>query len=265
MTCGIDVAGEAVPLVVPLVADEVLGPRVAYGPMRTQHADPPVPLDAIVFPMRDDSLRRVTFEALDAIRAARGEYLPYRRQAVPYTRGEWVYVVEGSGWLEERHRYELGHYETSLLDRYNHYLFSFHDEFVEAIACGIWFDRPDPADVFGRPVGHPLDELPVSAATYRSTSSGIDWELRTNPAPIDQLIEASRLCSQRLLQYNLIGDGRSSEHASVWVRTHHEHTVSSFVTGFLGSNRADHDGVADPDTFAARWLTCVRAVASRRR
>jgi hypothetical protein len=81
------------------------------------------PLDVLLFHLEDDSIGRVTFEGLDSIRACRGELLPYERQDIPYTRGEWVYIIQGSGWLQERHRYELGHYETPLLDRYDHYLF----------------------------------------------------------------------------------------------------------------------------------------------
>ncbi|HMG43084.1 MAG TPA: hypothetical protein VK611_17260, partial [Acidimicrobiales bacterium] len=72
--------GEAVPLVVPLVADNVLGPRVTYGPMPAHPGDPSLPLDAIVFPLENDLPGRVTFEGLDAIRAARGELLPYQRR-----------------------------------------------------------------------------------------------------------------------------------------------------------------------------------------
>jgi hypothetical protein len=151
-------------------------------------ADDERPLDVLLFPMQDDSVGRVTFEGLDAIRAARGELLPYERQDGPYTRGEWVYLIEGSAWLEERHRYELGHYDRPLLDRYDHYLFSFHDEFVEAIALGIWFDKPDPAGLLSRPDDHPLLELPPAAISDRSTSFGIEWEMRANPRPTEQLI-----------------------------------------------------------------------------
>ena len=149
--------------------------------------------------MEDDSIGRVTFEGLDAIRTARGEFLPYVRVDVPHARGGWVHLIEDSGWLEERHHYEFGHYDTSMLDRYDHYLFSFHDEFVEAIALGIWFDKPHGAEVLSRPDEHPLLELPESAIAQRSTSFGIDWEMRANPRPLEELVEASVLCPQRLL------------------------------------------------------------------
>lgn len=104
MSDWMDGAGEAVPLVVPLIADNVLGPRVIYGPMPVCPGDPSLPLDAIVLPLEEGLPGRVTFECLDAIRAARGELLPYQRRDVPFTRDEWVYVIEGSAWLEETRR-----------------------------------------------------------------------------------------------------------------------------------------------------------------
>ncbi len=254
------------PFAVPLVADSVLGPRLAYGSMPVGSVGDERPLDVLLFPMEDDSIGRVTFEGLDAIRAARGELLPYERQEVPNTQGEWVYLIEGSAWLEERHRYELGHYETPLLDRYDHYLFSFHDEFVEAIALGIWFDKPAPSALLSRPAEHPLLDLPESAIEERSTSFEIDWEMRVNPRETSELVEDSYLCSQRLLQYNnLVLDGTSREHASVWLRIRRGRSVSTFVTGFFGRDRQTANGIADPQTFADRWLSSVEAVASRRR
>lgn len=58
--------------------------------------------------------------------------------------------------LEERHSYEMRYYATPLLDTHRHYLFRFHDEFVEAIAEGIWLDQADRSDPFASPISHPL-------------------------------------------------------------------------------------------------------------
>jgi len=84
------------------------------------------------------------------------------------------YLIESSGWLDERHRYEVGHY-----------------------------------DALAWPETHPLSELPESALTVRSMHSEIEWEMRTNPSTVERLVEASCLCSQRLFQYNLALDGQS--------------------------------------------------------
>ncbi len=259
-----ETATYAVPKLVPLAADPVESPRLVYGSMPIQPGSWRG-FDAVLFPMRDDSIGRVTFEGLDSIRAARGESLPYRRQGGPRERDEWVYVVYGSGWLQERHDYEFKNYQTPLIDRYDHYLFAFHDEFIEAIALGIWLDRPDAANPLKPPEEHPLLELGEATAVDRAVTSNVAWELRANPTPTDELLAASCLCSQRLLQYNLVLDARSREHASVWLRTRHGRTVSSFVTGFFGRERVTADGIAKPGTFADRWASCVEAVAARRR
>jgi hypothetical protein len=55
-----------------------------------------------------------------------------------------VFTVADSPWLAERHDYEMQRYSTPLLETYLHYVFQFHDEFVEAIAEGIWLDATDP-------------------------------------------------------------------------------------------------------------------------
>ena len=211
----------AVALRVPLIADPVDAPQVRWGSSARDH------LTEVVFTVREEeSIGRVTFEELDAIRVARGEYLPFEQRDESYEGWEWVYVVENSRWLEERHRYEDDHYDWPLIESHDHYVFTFHDEFVEAIARGIWLDKPEAARPFSLPTTHPLRELPEETATERSESFGVGWELRTNPTPVDQLIEASRLCSQRLFQYNLILDGCNTEHGNR-----------------MGSNEARGDGL----------------------
>ena len=71
---------------------------------------------AVYFPVAGSgALGRVTFDGLDAVRAARGEMLPYDL-TVPQAAGEWVFTADGSPWLGERHHYEMQRYSTSLLD-----------------------------------------------------------------------------------------------------------------------------------------------------
>ena len=217
------------PLAVPLRADSVLSPRLVYGHVSPLAADGDRSCDALYFPLphgEGPGEGRVTFEGLDAVRACRGEHMPYEL-AVPFTRGDWVYVISDSPWLSERHAYESRHYETPLIGSYRHYLFVFHDEFVEAIAQGLWFDRPDPADPQSLPPDHPMARLDgLVPAELRTSPSGIAWELRCNPKSNSAIAQDSELCSQRLFQFNLVLDGRSSESASVWLRTIDGHTVS---------------------------------------
>jgi hypothetical protein len=251
---------------VPMQADSVLSPRLTYGHLAPfagdDHRDP----DTLRFSLlhRDGGQGRVTFEGLDSVRACRGEYIPYE-PAVSFARGDWVYEVSDSPWLTERDAYEVEHYQTPLIDSYRHFLFTFHDEFIEAIAQGIWFDRPDPSDPLSLPLDHPLARLDgrVPAQSQRSPS-GLGWELRHSPKDEDALIEDSRLCSQRLYQFNLVLDGQSRESASVWLRTSDGRTTSQMKRSWVGEV-ARHDGLAMAEDFFDVWEHHVAEVAERRR
>jgi hypothetical protein len=253
-------------LKVPMVADSVDSPRLIYGrvgPLAgNAHRNP----DALYFPLRypEPGEGRVTFEGLDSVRVCRGEYMPYE-EAGPFARGDWVYEVSDSPWLTERDAYEAGHYETPLIGSYRHFLFTFHDEFVEAIALGIWFDRPDPADPLSTALDHPLARLDGRApAQSRRSPSGIVWELLRSPKDEDALIEDSKLCSQRLYQFNLVLDGESSESASVWLRTLDGRTTSRLALMWVGEV-ARRDGLVMAEDFFDAWEDYVAQVAERRR
>lgn len=129
---------------VPLNADSVAPPRLVYGSLNVvSEAGQDDSYTAVYFEIAGSgSLGRITFEGLDAVRAARGEWLPYDI-ASPRNAGDWVFTVQESPWLTERHHYEIKHYSAPLLETFQHYVFEFHDEFVEAIAEGIWLDAAD--------------------------------------------------------------------------------------------------------------------------
>ena len=245
-------------------ADSVLSPRLIYRHVAPfTGTDEP---DALYFPLPhpETGEGRVTFEGLDAVRACRGEHLPYAR-AVPYARGEWVCEISDSPWLLERHTYESEHYRTPLVGSYRHYLFEFHDLYIEAIAQGIWFDLPDPACPSVLPQDHPLADLDRhSPLEIRQSPSGIVWEIRRNPKDEATLIEDSKLCSQRLYQFNLVLDGRSRESASVWLRTIEGHTTTRMERPWVGGV-GSRVGLATPEDFLIGWEEHVAAVAARRR
>jgi hypothetical protein len=250
---------------VPLTADGVAPPRLAYGGLNlASEADDGY--TAIYFTVAGGgSLGRVTFEGLDAVRAARGETLPYDI-APPRTAGDWVFTVDESPWLAERHHYEMQRYSTPLLETHQHYVFQFHDEFAEAIAEGIWLDIADPARPHARPARHPLAELDPGLPCERFRSApGIEWELRRAPGPEAQLASDSRLCSQRLYQLNVVLDGRSREGASIWLRTRNGRTISRFSRPWPGGELAWHEGIAQPGDFSGPWEAYLASVAERRR
>lgn len=252
---------------VPLTANSVASPRLVYGGLDlAADRERDDGYAAIYFPVAGTGqLGRVTFEGLDAVRASRGEMLPYDIRT-PRTRDEWVFTVDGSPWLAERHHYETEWYSTPLADTHQHYVFWFHDEFAEAIAEGIWLDIADPSRPYARPARHPLAELDPGLPGERFRSApGIEWEVRRSPGPDQDLISGSRLCSQRLYQLNLLLDGHSREVASIWLRTRNGRTVSRLTRRWPGGELARHEGIAHPDDFLAPWESYLAEVAQRRR
>ena len=250
---------------VPLTADSVAPSRLVYGSLDlVSDAGRDDGYTAIYFVADGGSLGRVTFEGLDAVRAARGETLPYDLTA-PRAASDWVFTVDESPWRAERHQYEMERYSTPLLDTHEHYIFQFHDEFAEVIAEGIWFDLPDPARPYARPAPHPLAELDpgLPCEQFRS-ASGIGWELRRSPRPDAELVHDSRLCSQRLYQLNLVLDGRSREGASIWLRTRNGHLTSRLIRPWPGGELARRDGIANRGDFAQPWETYLAGMAERR-
>jgi hypothetical protein len=91
------------------------------------------------------------FDRWDSLRVSRGEYPAYPA-GDHHERWCALGIVRPSGWLNERYEYEREHYGeaygfgddvTEMLTEFEHYLFKFHDEFVEVIAGGVHFDLAD--------------------------------------------------------------------------------------------------------------------------
>lgn len=251
---------------VPLTADSVAPSRLVYGSLEIAPAggrDAAYP--AVYFEVAGGSLGRITFEGLDAVKAARGELLPYNT-ASPRMPGDWVFTVAESPWLAERNHYEMQVYSTPMLETYLHYVFVFHDDIVEAIAQGIWLDAADSSRPFGRPAQHPLAPLPESLPAERHLSpSGIEWELRRSPRTDGELANGSNLCSQRVWQFNLVLDGRSREGASIWLRTRSGLTTSRLIRPWPSGELGRREGLAQPQEFTEAWEECLATIAERRR
>ena len=117
-------------LPIPVEMDRVLSPTVTYTGSRAYMAHD-TEQDT-----EDGQPIRVILNHLDALRVCRGEHLPYPREDT---------IVDNSRWQRERYAYEAKHYSdcyewgddvSTMLTTMRHYLFCFHDEFVEAIADG---------------------------------------------------------------------------------------------------------------------------------
>lgn len=91
-----------------------------------------------------------------------------------------------------------------MLTDYEHYLFRFHDEFVEALARGISFETSrKPFTLDKKPPRWPWDDLPESRTTERFLIEGLTCQVRTSALPLEQLLEEARYCTQPLFHFAL--------------------------------------------------------------
>jgi hypothetical protein len=207
---------------IPFEPDPVLSPSIFYG------SNPTAPL----YTTAEDNYVRVTFEGLDSIKACRGECFPYPLSS---PRHGTCHVIDNSRWLIERHAYEDKHYRNCYefgndvdMTDYNHFVFSFHDEFIEAIAAGIWFEQRTTAFTPDTPVeNHPLMELPQEKTTERLEMSGIACTVGSNRKSDSEITEESRYCSQPLFHIALELDGQSSVCCRFNVRTRNGSTKTT--------------------------------------
>lgn len=221
----------------------------------------------------EESHVRVTFEGLDSMRAARGEYSPYwSEENDDYSS---IAVVQPSPWLKERHEYESAHYgesyewgrgaDTMLVDTH-HYLFLFHDGFIEILARGVWFEpRAEPLrQTHEIGPGHPFGVLPPDAQLASGEHDGIRFEVRGSSRPEARLIADARLCSQPLLQ--LFIDGGSRPDRQVRVRASIDgDAVWADVIGALGVETDRFDHVPTLEEVLPDFRAWVSEVAERRR
>lgn len=195
-------------LKVPLASHAVLGPILNYDDR----------MIAIHFSTKDMRWGRVTFDRWDSMKVSRGEHNPF-----PPAQGEegqfhWVSVITNSVWLRERYDYEKLHYPgkaycfggdvDEMLTEFSHYVVEFHDEFVEVLAAGIWFESAD-AIMLSEELepSHPLQGLKSAPVSERFETHGITCQVRRSPYSIGELEERAALCSQPILQVGAELDG----------------------------------------------------------
>jgi hypothetical protein len=231
----------AMGLKVPIKADSVLSPEIYYGD----------PFSAVYFTTEDDQFGRITFENLDSLKVSRGENMPIEndlKKGEPYC---WVYIVKDSKWLKERHKYESDYYGDSyefgrdvneMLTEFNHYIFRFHDEFVEAIARGIWFEK-DSEKLFGKELtnGHPFYPLP-NINTVNFEAHGLKCIARINPIHIDELKNNCLYCSQTLIEFVLQLDGNPFINNRLLLFRRGNNLISS-LRGCFGKKKVEFDNI----------------------
>ena len=250
---------------VPLTAETVVSPEIRY----CMGADEANQMTCLIFWLNESPgyIGRVTFEGFDAIRCCRGEYMPYEDDWTgdDYGQYPWVWEIDNSSWLQQRHKYEIKHYETPLLEEYVHYLFSFHDEFVELIAKGIWFEKLPYEEAGQLPVEHPLTDLPATLAAEHFSVAGIECQVCHNPLSPDDLIEQSELCSQTVFQYYMTLDGKTEPSYAALVRTIRGITMTRLRGGLFYGDRLEVEGVGRESRFRGAFEEYVAEVAERRR
>jgi hypothetical protein len=172
--------------------------------------------------------------------------------------------------LQERYEYEKRHYRTSynfggnvdeMLEEYFHYVFSFHDEFVEAIAAGIWFEVDDQmlGDRELHPP-HPLRGLAHVNAAEHFEGSGIRCFVRRNPMSIEEIDRAASLCSQTVFEVGAELDGKTTPSWCVTRRVRNG-LGKSYLRSYFGNVVDTYDGIPTPEEVRHhidRWLSEVR-------
>ena len=245
-------------LAVPVIADNVLSPDVCY--------DPGCLGSAVFFTTEDSRYGRVTFQKLDSLRVCRGEYFPYRTGWEGSSGYSWVSVVENSRWLLERHAYEAKHYRNcyewggdvdEMLTDYSHYLFKFHDEYVEAIALGIWLEGSD-LDFLDEELedDHPLGQLPETTVKERLKHNGRVCQVRVNPAPEKLLIQRAKLCDQPIIDFVLEDYPFKRSRFQLCLRNRNGPIRSVFDDSF-GTTIRKFDGIAaleDVRPYVVNWM-----------
>lgn len=244
---------------VPLEADSVDSPIVQHGGGMT----------AIHFTTNDGRWGRITFEGLDSLKVSRGEYAPYPPAPKEVGSFHWVTTVSNSEWLEERYRYEKRHYGKAynfggnveeMVTDYSHYVFSFHNQFVEVLAFGIWFES-DYTMLGNRELDsdHPLRGLGHVETSERFEHSGIICQVRRNPPSYDELKSRACLCSQTVLEVAAELDGRVGTHWSLTLRIRKD-ICKTYLRNYFGNQVVTFEGIPEISVIRPKinaWLTEV--------
>jgi hypothetical protein len=248
---------------IPIIADSVLSPELYYGGEYT----------GIYFITDNEKHGRITFENMDSIRICRGEVMPYKFDWQLLENYNWIFQIENSKWLLERFGYEKKHYGSSyefggnvneMLTDFKHYLFSFHDEFIEVIARGFWFEE-DENNLFkvNLKKGHPF--LLLSKENMQKFEySKIIAQIRINQSEKDTLIKNAQYCSQKLYEFALELEGTESVDRTVLL-SYRNNELISVLRSYFGKQIAEFNGVVPLEQVKPYIEKYMEEVYERRR
>ena len=224
---------KATGIFIPIENDYVERPTIIYSEE----------LHSICFLTEDEKYGRITFEKLDSLRVARGEHLPYEyewKEDEPYC---WVYRIENSHWLMERYDYEKKYYGDAyefggnvdeMLTDFSHYVFKFHDEFIEIISRGFWFEKSETLLV-NLPLSKNHPELKLDNRNCEIIKmKRRNCKVVKSESPIAKIEADSQFHRQRLFEfYEEKTEDDFSEIFTVYVFQRNRETHSC-VSGFFG-------------------------------
>lgn len=249
-------------LKIPIIADSVLSPDVYYGE-----------ITGIYFQTHDGQFGRITFENLDALKICRGEIMPYNYKWGTNEHSIWIFIIENSKWQKERYIYEKKNYGKSyefggnvdeMLTDFKHYLFSFHDQFIEVIARGFWFEKAE-INLFRKPLqeGHPFLNL-SDIDVEKFVAYSLTCQIRRNDKTDDELIYNAKFCSQKLIEFALELDGRASVNNSLILSYRNGKLISS-LRDYFGRQIVEFGGLAKLSEVKPYIEKYIREVYERRR
>ena len=248
-------------LIIPVWADSVLSPDFYYGDYT-----------GIYFETTDDESGRITFSNLDAVKICRGENLPFADDWQEDEELPWVYRVENSRWLRERYDYEHRNYGSAyefggnageMLTDFSHYIFQFHNQYIEVIARGFWFEK-SAETLFRRELtsGHPLLPLPETDVALVEIE-GLRVQTRFNPLPIKELVENAAFCPQKLMAFAVGFEDGYSVIQTLGIAQQQGQIIST-LRGYFGRPTFERAGVALLTDVWPLVEQEVRKIAARR-
>ncbi len=258
-------------IIIPVTADEVLSPQVFYG----EEILDGIKCTGIYFVTNDTQYGRISFDKLDSLKVSRGEYLPYEDDVdisseEPYP---WVFKVEKSNWLKQRFdyensnygkRYEFGRNVNEMLTDFNHYIFRFHDEFIEVIARGFWYEKNiDSLLDKELPLGHPLVDLSEDNMDKFVTNC-ITCQVRKNPKTNEEIIKDAKLCPQKIMQFALEFDDKATVSMTL-TALYRKDKLISVLNPIFGDEIMQFDGFASFDEVKPYIDEYMKEVCARRK
>ena len=194
---------------IPIITDHVLNPELLYGNEIT----------GIYFETEDENFGRITFQSIDSLKICRGENLPYKFDWGKADSETWVFEIKNSIWKNERYQYEKENYGSSyefggnvedMKTDYSHYLFKFHDQFIEVIAKGFWFEK-DPKSLKSQPL---VESHPFLSLTDKKSEIfnylGINYKVKHNDKSLQALIDDAKFTEQKIFQIEIELDNKYS-------------------------------------------------------